>query len=348
MFIVMAVASCGICAARVNAASLVSYSYLLPAPEEAPTSSSEGSVITATLTANTPTLTVGDPITLTISVIHPTGSRVVSSPLPDTWGDLEVRAQQLPQTTANDDGTQTTTQTVAGTLWAPGSYMTPPLTLTVAYANGELAEVTAAAIPLTVRSVLTEDDLSLRDIKPQASLDPAPIWPWLLGGLLGVLLLAAVGYWARQRWSQRVRGTAVPALPIDTRPPHEIALAELLHITTLNLPAQGHFKEHYTLVTDTLRRYLENAFDVSALDKTTGEIRRYLRQTHVFPEMQAQLLSLLTEADLVKFAKVTPELPAAQELPQLARQFVLATADTQEATGGQSASPSPAANGGGQ
>ncbi|MCB8989190.1 MAG: hypothetical protein H6665_01105 [Ardenticatenaceae bacterium] len=285
--------------------------------------------ITVTVTADPPQLTVGDVVTLTITAVHPADSRVLWPTWGETWGELEIRAQQAPQTVAGEPGMQTTAQTMQATLWTPGVYTTLPLTMTIAAADGELQEITAVPITLTVYSVLNEDDLTLRDIKPQASLQAPSRWPWLLGGLLGAAALAAAVYWARRHWPQRQLATAVSLPAVDNRPAHEIALAELARITALDLPAQARFKDHYTLVSDVLRHYLQGAFDLPALDRTTAELRRDLHATPIAPASQAHLITLLDEADLVKFAQVIPDLPAAQQFPAQAQQFVLATAALQ-------------------
>ena len=100
--------------------------------------------------------------------------------------------------------------------------------------------------------------------------------------------------------------------------PHEAAFDELERIEGLNLPEQGRFKEHYTLASDVMRQYLETAYHVPTLDRTTGEIRRSLKYTPLSGETKANLVKMLTEADLVKFAKVQPELYLAQAyIPQV-------------------------------
>ena len=47
---------------------------------------------------------------------------------------------------------------------------------------------------------------------------------------------------------------------------------ELEYIEGLGLPEKELFKKHYTMVSDVLRQYLEKAYYIPTLDRTTGEI----------------------------------------------------------------------------
>ena len=270
-------------------------------------------------------------IPLTLTVTHPQGYRVLPLQFQDSvWGELEVREVAPPQVTANSDGTETTTQTVYATLWAPGEYTTPELPLGVSNTAGEIHEISAAPLSLNLVSILVEGDTELRDIKPQATLPLPAIWPWVVGGLLIALLVAlTVGWFLRRWWLHR---KAVLANAPDDRLPYEVALDELAQIEGLGLPSQQRFKEHYTLVSDVLRKYVDKVFQIPTLDRTTGEIRRSLRLVDFNPESKQQLLEMLNEADLVKFAKVQPEVAMAQDFLGRARRFVDETRPIEVAT----------------
>ncbi|MCA9993039.1 MAG: hypothetical protein KDE29_18750, partial [Anaerolineales bacterium] len=109
---------------------------------------------------------------------------------------------------------------------------------------------------------------------------------------------------------------------VDNRLPHEIALAELARIESLELPQQGQFKTHYTLVSGCVRRYLEQTYGVPMLERTTGEVRASLRQIAMHPDTARQLAAFLDESDLVKFANFTPGITDAAQLLALARALV--------------------------
>lgn len=270
---------------------------------------------TATLTATGQDWTVGDPLPLTLTVNHPAGTQVIFPQLPGEWGDFTVVSQSPATSVTNADGSKTTNQQIDARLFAPGQFSTPTLTVTLADNAGQLSDIMVSPAVITINSVLTEDDRELRDIKPQAELPVSNLALWITALLLAVA--AGSGGWL---W-QRQRARLAPA-GVDNRLPHEVALAELARIESLELPQQGQFKTHYTLVSGCVRRYLEQTYGVPMLERTTGEVRASLRQIAMHPDTARQLAAFLDESDLVKFANFTPGITDAAQLLALARALV--------------------------
>ena len=283
------------------------------------------------LLVDPPEITVGDPITFTLQVNHPLDSRVVPLRVEEQWGPFEV-IQLAPLESGNNQATEqnaapansTSTQQIRATLWSTGTYTTSIVALIVIGEDGSEVSYDVAPVTVNVRSVLQPGDDNLRDIKPQATLPFPSVWQALLIAL-GLVLLLALLAWLWKRWRQgQISTEPSNDMVIDTRPPHIVALDELQRITALHLPTQRRFAEHYDLVTDALRRYLVQGFNVPALDLTTAELRQTLRRGPLDIQGQATLLRLLDEADLVKFANVEPDFAAASRLPEIAKEFVLA------------------------
>ena len=109
---------------------------------------------------------------------------------------------------------------------------------------------------------------------------------------------------------------------LDRRSAYEIALDELARIERLDLPGQERFKEHYTLVSDCVRRYIDREYRIPAIDQTTDEVRSELRRTTIVAEHSSQAVALLRDCDLVKFAKFEPEVAAAHQTTGQARRLV--------------------------
>ncbi|MEM7130806.1 MAG: hypothetical protein AAF702_31065 [Chloroflexota bacterium] len=278
------------------------------------------------LSVDPPEVTVGDQITFTLQANHPVESRVVPIRVEEQWGPFEVR-QLTPLGTETTDGGTASTQRIHATLWATGTFTTPAISLAVIHEDGSEARYDVEPATVIVKSVLIPGDNTLRDIKPQATLPRPSIWPSLLlaTGVLLILLLLA---WLWRRWRQNRTEAPVENTPVITRPAHLIALDELQRIEALHLPTQRQFAEHYDLVTDVVRRYLVQAFDIPALDLTTAELQQLFRQSSnaqklIGPIEKTHMIQLLEEADLIKFAKVEPEFRAAADLPGRARDIIL-------------------------
>jgi hypothetical protein len=121
-------------------------------------------------------------------------------------------------------------------------------------------------------------------------------------------------------WKRRQARLALAA--VDNRLPHEIALDDLARIRQLGLLEEGRVKEHYTLVSDTIRIYIERAYGVPMLERTTGEIRSSLRQSNLSQKNTRQVIVFLEESDVVKFSEFAPDRTSAHALIAQGRQIV--------------------------
>ncbi len=90
-------------------------------------------------------------------------------------------------------------------------------------------------------------------------------------------------------------------------PAHIIAYRQLEQLSQAKLWQKGDTKEYYSQLTEILRQYIENRFNIPALEQTTDEIISSFRNgTLISKELKDNLFDLLTRADFVKFAKATP------------------------------------------
>ena len=143
------------------------------APSAAAAQDGTRSAIRISFTADRSTLTVGDLATLVLEVTHPADHVVVVPRLGNEWGSFEVVTQTAAQTGSNGDGTETTSQRIEVTLFAPGTFETPDLPISVRGPDGGIEQVFPSPVLLTVTSVLTDGDETLKDIRPDADLPPS-------------------------------------------------------------------------------------------------------------------------------------------------------------------------------
>lgn len=97
--------------------------------------------------------------------------------------------------------------------------------------------------------------------------------------------------------------------PEIKRPPYEVAIESLDKIKTEKVWQTGRIKEYHTELTDVLRVYIEDVFNIHSLEMTSDEILEEL-QTLKASQRSAHegLKQILQLADLVKFAKWTPSI----------------------------------------
>jgi hypothetical protein len=156
----------------------------------------------------------------------------------------------------------------------------------------------------------------IRGLKPPVPIPSGYAW---LGWLLVLLAMAAAGIWAWRRWRQR-RLAPVSAVVL---PPHVRArrkLEQALHYL-------GDPRQFCTAVSDALRAYLEERFQLRAPERTTEEFLHDLQQTDVLTTGQKLVLTdFLQRCDLVKFARFEPDETALKDLHESALRLVDETA----------------------
>ena len=287
--------------------------------------------VRVSLVADSKELTVGDLVTLSLLVSHPEDSTVVVPRLDREWGPFEVQAQTSVQIVSLAGGIRTVAKQFRVTLFAPGTFETPELPVSIRGPDGAVALVSPGPIRLTVNSVLTSPEDELKDLWPPADLS-TPFWERPI--VLALIVLVALGLlggtaFILYRRSRRV-GEPTVASP-DLRTPREVATQELDRIASLDLPGRGDVKGHYTLVTAVLRRYLgatylNDAGGINAEGMSTEELAARIRQSAFDYTRAGLVIELLQEADLVKFANYEPTAVRAHEVASLVREFVQLTA----------------------
>jgi hypothetical protein len=137
------------------------------------------------------------------------------------------------------------------------------------------------------------------------------ILPWLLLAILAILIITGVLYYLKKRKKSE------PVFQIRTKiqlSPYDIALSELEKLRLKKLWQTGRTKEYHSELTDILRKYLEDRFNIMALEMTSQEIMDSVRiQKEIHNESIVKLNFILSMADLVKFAKMQP-LPAENDM----------------------------------
>jgi hypothetical protein len=166
-------------------------------------------------------------------------------------------------------------------------------------------------------------------VKPyKAPVTLGEILPWIL-----IVLLAGTLTWAALRYFKKfIKSETVAESFIPSEPAHVIAFRELEKLKSEELWQKGEIKRYYTTLTEILRQYLENRYRVFSLELTTFETLEALVKTGFKKNgSYNDLKSVLTGADLVKFAKYNPAAEENELHFQNSWNFVLATREIEMA-----------------
>ena len=185
---------------------------------------------------------------------------------------------------------------------------------------GDRVSLHSIAVPVEVVSEwpagdTTREPAALRGVV-EAPPQPWPWWAWtgLAGG--AALLLAAVAWLV-------VRARRPHVVPPVYKAAHEIALIDLGRLIAEQLVEQRQYKPFYQRLSNVLRHYIENRFNLRAPERTTEEFLVESRQARCFNAGDLQLLEeFLTHCDMVKFAEFVPDTVRMNESLDTVRAFV--------------------------
>ena len=204
------------------------------------------------------------------------------------------------------------------TTFDSGYHKLPPLE--VIYIQGGVKDTAYSSdLAMTVNTIPVTRESQIRDNKDIIEeginwLDAAPYF-------LGIVLVILLTLFVRQLLTKKKPEVEAP--PPPPRPAHEIALEQLDQLEADALWQKGEVKAFQSDLTFVLRSYLENRYDIPALEATTPEIIKAM--TMRFLDADGKIRSVLEMADMVKFAKAQPELSAHPAALQTVRDFVLTT-----------------------
>ncbi|MEM1415816.1 MAG: hypothetical protein AAGH15_12990 [Myxococcota bacterium] len=197
----------------------------------------------------------------------------------------------------------------------PGEHALPPVRIRVVTAEGVVGAVEGPALTIRVGSLLANEP----NAEPKPPTDPVQVFEdddtlyWVFGAL-GFLALGALLAWLLSRWWRRRPKPELP--PAPPRPAWEIALERLEALRRSRDAdlAEGRGEQWVDGVSDAVRAYLGQRYGFDGLESTTDEIATRLRSRKVIAIDVEEVVGLLAEGDLVKFANVPLEAEQSERL----------------------------------
>lgn len=210
-------------------------------------------------------------------------------------------------TTGEGVSTYRLEQTLHITSFDTGFYAIRPFEFVI---NGQTE--TTPAFLLTVKTVEVDTTAGImgdRDIifVEVGFMDYIKVYWKIPAIILGVSALVAILVLLIIRILERRKVKPKGPPPAPARPAHELALETLFKTRDEKIFKRGKFKEYHTAITDALRDYLEGDYHIPAHELTSRQIITALKYSGVDEKEMIKLRTILFRADMVKFAKETPD-----------------------------------------
>jgi hypothetical protein len=261
--------------------------------------------IKATARLDSTNILIGDQIKYFLEIDFPKNATVEFPQITDSLMSLiEVLGKSKIDTIDLDDKAfQKQIRSFTITSFDSGSYQIAPQWFKINI-NGNIDSVPTNGVTLNVQTMLIDTTRGLTDIKMpyEAPITLKEVTPYILG----IILIAAIVFLVIYSIKRRKKNKPFFALPEKPKEaPHIIALRELDRIKNEKIWQKDKTKQYYSEVTDVLRNYIEERFEIRAMEETTDEILsnfRY-RKDLLSEKSFTNLSQILSLADLVKFAK---------------------------------------------
>jgi len=251
---------------------------------------------------------IGDRLKILLEIEKPKDLKIQFPQIPDTFSShLEVVNRTKIDTIKQGNKERIKlSQKIFITSFDSGMHQIPPFYFKMK--DGKFLDSTATKLlAFRVHAIKIDTTKGPVDIKAvyAAPLSLKEVTPYILGIILIAALLFFIFYYIR--WKKK-------NIPIFSKqekpaePAHIIALRELDRIKAQQLWQKEKIKQYYSEVADTIRIYIQNRFDIPAMEFTSSEILGTFKQSKDLIDGSSldQLQHILSLADLVKFAKYTP------------------------------------------
>ncbi|MDI6802938.1 MAG: hypothetical protein QME58_03710 [Bacteroidota bacterium] len=248
---------------------------------------------------------IGDWLKLHIELEYPPDAKISYPAILDSLEGLELIERTQPAITKSEIKIIEKTVLIISA-YDTGTFVIPSLDFGYILKN-DTSPLFASTfpIPIFVHSVGVDQAQEIKDIKPPLSVPItfAEILPYLFGLIVAILISFFIFYFIKKRQQKNIW----KIFSEPKRSAHEIAIDALKSLEAEKLWQRGEVKLYHSKLTDIVRTYIEDRFNIKAMESTTDEILAdFIHHSEFNGELQTVLKKMLTLADFVKFAKQQP------------------------------------------
>jgi hypothetical protein len=259
---------------------------------------------------------VGDKISLKI-IVKTTHENIREIKVQTEKRDFDILDQQPTEKRPQTDY-MVFEKTLIIAFFNTGDYEIGPFTVQLIKEEEIVESKKTNSIPVTVKSVLKEED---KDIKPLKDLIDLKGNPWYLLKYV-IAVLAVLGLIVFLILRVRKRKKTAPPPPKPLMSPFEELEFRLKELAEKKLIEAGKLKLHFIQLTQILKCFLHRDYGFNAEDFTTEETLYYLKRDESDGLILDNMRFVFNTADLVKFAKFIPDPPVFAEINGKIREMV--------------------------
>ncbi|MSR76960.1 MAG: hypothetical protein EXS63_01865 [Candidatus Omnitrophica bacterium] len=260
-------------------------------------------------------ITIGDPVTYSVTIKHAADVLVLSTLNPPSEETFKLKNMQ--EIHRKEGALTVEGRKYTLTCLRLGEFILDPQEIQYRAGGGEVKTIRTEKIYVTVKSVAEgEEKKDIRGIKSVVRLEISLI-PWIITGI--VLLICVVGFMIYQKIK---KSKGQPPKPETRLSLEEQALLDLDQLYDSDFLRNGKIKEYHLRLSEILRVYFEHRYDILAAESTTSEISHLLRQKNMDLKLREKIETVLEAADLAKFAKWKPDPQMIKENFKKAKEIV--------------------------
>ncbi|MBN2343539.1 MAG: hypothetical protein JXX29_00795 [Deltaproteobacteria bacterium] len=256
---------------------------------------------------------IGDLIEWTVEVRKKSAQDRVVLPSAMNFGKMEIQSRNLDDETSEKLMTQSLK--VGLISFDTGEFEIPPQKLTVVDGKGNISEVMTPQFNVTIESLIAnEPEPVLKKDEGEGEVVMVEDYTllYILIALGAAVLIALITLLVHKLWSMRKPKQGPP--PPPPRPAHEVAFEKLNALKASGYLDEHMHKTYHLKLSEAFREYLENRYGFFALEQSTREIAAELKKQALGVELHRQVVQLLEDTDLVKFAKYEPPKEESEKL----------------------------------